>query len=80
MLISLKLRNHVNEEVRNMRSTVSTIDKGVEVILGTIRSLGVTSQNILYVEDALGWVIPIPLDIMRSWDVSQSSLCIGLFL
>ena len=58
-------------EVFTMRSAVNNIDNGMEFLLGSIRNLNLTSQNTLYLEDALGWVVPIPLDIIRSWEASK---------
>ena len=79
MLIRLKPRYHINDEFSDVKKTVNNINSGMNILLGSIRSFGPTSQHTVYVEDVLGWVIPIPLDIIRSWEESQLSSRVKYF-
>jgi hypothetical protein len=43
-------------------------------MLQGIMRLGVYSHNAVYIEDALGWMLPIMLDAQPSWEVSCSGV------
>lgn len=48
---------------------VYNVEQAVLTLPGMITRLSLFNQNTVYVEDALGWVLPILLDARPSWEV-----------
>lgn len=63
-------RSSVGKNILTTQNTVLRIEQGVNMLHGMIPRLSMHNHNTVYIEDALGWTIPIILDANPSWDVS----------
>lgn len=50
------------------------VEQVVLALPGMMTRLSLFNQNVVYVEDALGWVLPILLDARPSWEVLEQHL------
>lgn len=63
----------ISNNVLAIRDAALSIDQGVTMLHGITR-LGVYNHNTVYIEDALGWMLPIILDAQPSWETVHSIL------
>jgi hypothetical protein len=66
-------RSSVSNNVLAIQRTALGIEQGILMLHGMMSRLSLYNCNTVYIEDALGWTLPIILDSHPSWEVSNSS-------
>jgi hypothetical protein len=78
LLTEIYHRSFISSNVLAIRDTVLGIEQAMLMLPGMLSRLTLFKHNVAYIEDALGWNLPILLDSRPSWEVSRS--CVLYFL
>lgn len=64
----------ISNNVLTIRSTAYNIEQVILTLPEMISRLSLYKHNTVYIEDALGWKLPVILDAHPSWEVSKSGM------
>ncbi|KAI0143151.1 hypothetical protein GGR57DRAFT_484366 [Xylariaceae sp. FL1272] len=60
-----------NVVVHSMEAKMEKIEHSMQLLAIPSR-IGLSYENVVYIEDALGWILKIPIDIRPSWETIHS--------
>ncbi|KAI1263575.1 hypothetical protein F5Y18DRAFT_122145 [Xylariaceae sp. FL1019] len=62
-----------NVTVHAIEAKMSNIEQGIQ-LLSIPRRIDPSYENVVYIEDALGWILKVPVDIRPSWETVHSMI------
>jgi hypothetical protein len=70
--LTLGHRRPIARTTSEMRDILLDVRETLQIHQGVPRSIDPWLQKALYLEDSLGYILPVPLETICSWEVSLS--------